>query len=243
VKYIFRTMEDGRYLNQWRGRWGRLEFEVGFGQDANFTMIEFEQTEWESPHYSITLALWRIIFLHLAWDMFGWFPNTSREVSLKWSDGEIWWNFWNHPSDWSRGEWRGYFNPLRWLLNLLLGKRTVQEVPIRSKQAYVYLPEGFIPAECVMTEMVYTRPRWPWPIRRYRLVNICPVVGVPVPGRGENSWDGDDDTVQAMSVRADDINSALRQFSESVMQYRLKDGGSDWRPNYGTFQPLAQEPE
>lgn len=52
--------------------------------------------------------------------------------------------------------------------------------------------------------------------------------GIPIPGKGENSWDCDDDAIYGFG--AADLDGAIAHIVEQVRKERLRLGGHEWRP-------------
>ena len=52
----------------------------------------------------------------------------------------------------------------------------------------------------------------------------------PIPGKGENSWDIDDDGIYGSSYDTPTVEEAFAKFRESVIKSRRRYGGDNWRP-------------
>lgn len=54
--------------------------------------------------------------------------------------------------------------------------------------------------------------------------------GLPIPGKGENSYDCDEDAILKMSCEARSVPDAIGAVVSSALVTRWKRGGADWRP-------------
>lgn len=62
---------------------------------------------------------------------------------------------------------------------------------------------------------------------------LTPSPALPIPGKGENAWDCDDDAIFGMTVNADTLEDAARSLVDSVCKTRLQYGGATWQPPEG----------
>jgi hypothetical protein len=119
-------------------------------------------------------------------------------------------------------------------LDALLGKSVYSSRPLQGPgKAWVYCPEGRYEAIATIEMAEWRRPRWPWPARLRRLELNIPS-GIPVPGKGENSWDcGDDATYGVtMSMRpGETLVLAIQRFvRECILRDREKYANASWTP-------------
>jgi hypothetical protein len=56
--------------------------------------------------------------------------------------------------------------------------------------------------------------------KKQRHAHIEAPSGVPIPGKGENSWDLDDDAIYGMTSGAKSVKEAVSKFMESVRKTR-----------------------
>lgn len=52
---------------------------------------------------------------------------------------------------------------------------------------------------------------------------------IPVPGKGENSWDCGEDATYAFSCMADSVEDGIASLVRSILVRRRKYGGRNWR--------------
>lgn len=87
---------------------------------------------------------------------------------------------------------------------------------------FVYLPEGKYRAKYVLSRRVVKQPDGS--SRVYLCGEITPERPIPIPGKGENSWDLDDDAVFAFTCLAQDASKLANRLATSVMRTRVRHG-------------------
>lgn len=124
--------------------------------------------------------------------------------------------------------WKGW----RWstfVTDRLLGSATYSKRVIETHQATVPMPEASYSATVTIQEETWKRPRW---FARRRLGSSIEVAGgVPVPGKGENSWDCGEDAIYSTGSSEPTVASAVAQLVKSALETRERHGGRDWRPS------------
>lgn len=94
------------------------------------------------------------------------------------------------------------------------------------------MPEGNYPGSAVREERVWRRKRWPLSQKRRVSYWIEMDVAVPVPGKGENSWDIDDDGVYGTGGAT--IPEAIANVTRAALRDRDRYGAGDrWVPDAG----------
>ena len=153
---------------------------------------------------------------------------SDRVLELRFFDWALWWNIWVSQDEWlSSTPWyrQENFRPLDLLFG---GKEYAQELRT-SGSVSIPMPEGCYQADYEVYLCKWFRKRWGvWPFYSdlYRAEVKLPV-GIPVPGKGENSWDCDDDTVNQVSFPAKERWQIIAKIVETVMYDRLRYGGSE----------------
>lgn len=142
--------------------------------------------------------------------------------------GEMTWRLWSPDSSWSSRtpRWRdGSWSPI----DALLGQEKYSSRVLSTHQAEIVFPEGGYSATIELFESTWKRPRWPRPkvIRRAKVEMHKPV---PIPGKGENAWDIEDDAIYSMTCPAATVEEAIGHLRASVERDRKRYGGDDWRP-------------
>jgi hypothetical protein len=144
----------------------------------------------------------------------------ERELSLKFHHGAMWWRLWRNPNVGYAHDWRdSNFNPIRFFL----GYPKYSEGPRNHFDSYLEMPEGVYRVSIDIYTAIWKRPRWPWATRITRS-DIELKDGVWVPGKGDNGWDMDDDTIYSMTCNAATVAEALDHLRQSVLRDRERYG-------------------
>jgi hypothetical protein len=135
-------------------------------------------------------------------------------------------------------------NGIRWrwdpkVKDRLLGRREYSTVELEKIQTSVSLPEGQYPAEVTIIEERWQRERMPWPSRVKRASHIEMGVPIPVPGKGENSWDCGDDGIYATGSSSPTVSGAVSSMVASVLRTRERYAGDGWVPDAGWPEGVA----
>lgn len=135
------------------------------------------------------------------------------------------WDVWSPQGYWSKEipRWMdGHFC----ISDAVLGPNEYSEVNLSPMQhIQIPMPEGNYKATCIMQRTTWKRPRWPFPIVVTRAKIEIPD-GIPVPGKGENSWDCGPDATYGMTCNADSVEAGVARLVESVLSTRKKRCGS-----------------
>ena len=154
--------------------------------------------------------------------------NVNRTTGIRFHDGTAWFNIWATPHEWSSTDpkWQQFnFCPA----DFFLGRQVYSCRVLRTERVGVPMPEGTYPATVNIEEATWKRPRWPFPLRRIGS-EITPDKPIPHPGKGENSWDCDDDATYSMSCPAKTAIDAAAALAKSVLRDRERHGGREWLP-------------
>lgn len=168
------------------------------------------------------------------WEPAKWREVKDRSYQLSWHGGGIWgqWgtNQWGDMEDWSSPPWwrRWHFDPM----DFLFGRQKYTARDLDTVVTTVPAPEGAYPASIRFFESTWTRPRWPWwPLTRRRdRADIELQKPVPIPGKGENSWDCGEDAIHSLTCPASTVGEAVAAVVESYTRTRERHGGRDWKP-------------
>jgi hypothetical protein len=143
---------------------------------------------------------------------------------------------------WQGYGWHLYLHPLRWIP----GDADYQEdtASIAQCDVIVRMPEGDYPGTFKSKRVKWQRPRWttaPW---CYRCEIEVPG-GIAVPGKGENSWDCDDNAhysaTFAATTEPTEPHDAAQRFALDVLKERQKYASLSWRPREGWPAHCRQE--
>lgn len=216
----------GRAWLHWRGgndsayvEWsfGRFKFSLSFSHDE------------EGLHWCIQVPLVSLFFGIEATRLARHYKRGERELSLRVHDWAIWWTLWSTSTSWNSKtpRWRdGCFH----IDNFLLGKARYSERPLEYRFVEVPMPERAYIGCARLEEATWSRARWF--ARRLIRCEIKMLDGeqVPVPGKGENSWDCGEDAIFGSTVPARNIAEAVGELTGSALRTRARHGGQQWRP-------------
>lgn len=244
---ITRTRKtDGRYKNYWRMYNDKFHIEIGLFKDAGFTMLEYIQDHNADEPRQIHIGIKRLFSIWFNWTgakydykKYG-IEGMRRVIGFRIHSGALWCNFWGDDTGYGvRRDWS--FHPIRLFADTFFGKVQREELYQEPQTRYIYLPEGYIPVTIKRHQVIWKRPRW-FSKKRW-FVDILPEVPIPIPGKGESSWDLDDDAIYESTIGAYNISYAIDEFRESIIKRRLRYGGYNWEPQYKDFEPLSEIPD
>lgn len=164
---------------------------------------------------------------------------SSRELSVKWHDLALWIALWRDPDEgYGRGGpsfWKDARSHQRHIVihpvDILLGRTRCTTEHLGEHAAEVVLPEGSYPVQVVIERRSWRRPRWPW-ARKVRIsADVRSEQGLPIPGKGENSWDIDDDAYYSIGTPTETATDAVQYAAQRVLETRRRYGGSSWVPS------------
>lgn len=152
-----------------------------------------------------------------------------REIGFSVHDGGLWLYPWINPHEGGRGRRNAICIDPK---NILLGRAQYSSRNIKEIETEIIMPEGRYPATVELFVSEWRRPRWPWAERLMRADIEIPG-GIPIPGKGENSWDCDDDAIFSMVCPAATVAEAKQAVYQSAMRDRLRRAAADWVPDEG----------
>jgi hypothetical protein len=152
-----------------------------------------------------------------------------RRVSLSLHDGLVSWCLWRDDGSWSPNDWRQ--NTFNWK-RFVFGKTLYSDETLDERDVVVPMPEGPYPGKARLYVSTWQRAGWPWwPLtRRMTRCGIEVEAGIPVPGKGENSWDCDDDAMFSVTAPARTIEEGVAAVVGHALQKRQRYGGNRWKP-------------
>lgn len=139
-----------------------------------------------------------------------------------------------------------YYN----IKDILLGGTDYHPKRGKPEMRTMYLAEGAYEIKLERDLSTWTRPRWPFPTRsssyHWEVVRgpqgastSGRQVGVPIPGKGENSYDCDDDAVFGGSITGYDADDALGNILAMVMHDRTRRASPSWTPSSRAEQAVG----
>lgn len=155
----------------------------------------------------------------------------TRVFSFNVSLEEIRWQFWDKQHHWSSTQPWWYTQTLNYK-RFFFGQSQCTEEIIGSGTCLVPIPEKNYPATYEITRYrnLYKRPIGVlrdllFGGRVHYGTQINPGENIPIPGKGENSWDCDDDAIHSISIGGRSVDEAISKMVESALSTRRRYGG------------------
>jgi hypothetical protein len=241
----------------WHGRWiARVrdetrrwpELQLSWNHWTNFCHAQLKvnkhdrEVSWTVAFppvaYWVTLeGLPRRWFGWLPWDAHGRtgeYTGDRRAIGVAIHGGAFWWDLWNDEFESrSTDPWwtRGCFH----FKDGLLGGTSYSDEILETRDVVIPMPEKAYSATAKLKLSRWRRPLWPWPAEMLRVEIDCPE-GIPVPGKGENSWDCGDDATYGITCAAPTIEGAIGQLVASTLRTRQKRSG-----HHGWDRPAKED--
>jgi len=212
-------------------------FEIsGFNSNPSI-YLEFKENK-ICFHIGLFIGLWLSFYTntHRKYD-------NERRISISWHDASLWWQFWTPIDSWSSKtpKWQhGNFD----FRSLIQGKHNCRYETLDKQKFLCPMIEGNYEIEIEQKMRYDEYKRWPTSKMLYYEVkagyygadNKFIEVGIPLEGKGENSWDcGEDATfgssfgnTKERQVRT--IEEAYCYFVSHMLSSRIRYGGNNWVP-------------
>lgn len=181
-------------------------------------------------HIGVTFAVPGVsLFLSLegvpepAWD-----KDWAFDVRI--FDKGIWWNLGTPVMSWSSKtpRWRnGTWKPLDTIFGRI---KLIEEIVLEQRDVIIEVAAGeYFQGTAELTRSVWKRKRLPKRMVLSRVTIEVPS-GLPIPGKGENAWDCDEDAIFSSTMVAGSISEAVDLLVAGAKRRRLKHGGVGWQP-------------
>lgn len=164
--------------------------------------------------------------------------DEGRATGFSIHDGSIWWRVFAGMDAWSsRGRWP--WDGPGWLMcwhvsEWIMGREEYAKGPATTTTLDVKMPEGRYPATVEIYRV--TRSDRFRSATRWR-ASISVTGGIPIPGKGENSWDCDDDATYSITFAERDDEPDPRDVADDMahdcMGTRQKRASMAWKPRGG----------
>lgn len=160
---------------------------------------------------------------------------SSREWSIKWMDQGLWIYLGRDPDEsWSKAPFWDARSRKREIiikpLDILFGRTRCTTEKLAAAPAVVTLPEGEYPVQVIIERRTWSRKRAPW----WKHVRVNATVesekGLPIPGKGENGWDMDDDAYFSIGTPETTVEAAAAYAAEQVLKTRQRYASRNWVP-------------
>lgn len=146
----------------------------------------------------------------------------DRTICIDFHNYSVWWKIWTDPMSWksSTPKWQdGNFN----FVDFILGKPVFSKTIIGTYNVIIPLTEGKYNATVSIANYVWSRKRWFDKKQTQASINV--EGGVPIPGKGESSWNCGEDKVYSVTCAADSKARAIVGFIEDILTIREKRSG------------------
>lgn len=196
-----------------------------------------------SDKFKSSLSLGRVGAVYFSAKGFWWtrlwsrlagkeFPR-DRELSIRLHDGLICWNLWTATMGYNpKAKWRE--KCWNWQRFIGWSPSHVGWETLDVVRTVVPMPEGTYDATVELKRGTWKRRRlfvWLPRVHQFRY-EITPDKPIPVPGKGENSWDCGDDATHAMSGPGRTASVAVAELVQSIYRDRTAYGsGPLWQPS------------
>ncbi|MGB3203744.1 MAG: hypothetical protein WBB28_02010 [Crinalium sp.] len=202
-------------------------FRVEFAIPSSTFGIHFTIDPYDDP---INLSLCCGLFgLYLSFDFFPrrFLPKSERDTSIRFFEGLLWINLW-HDDGGYEGDRFSWQQIVIHFDDIVLGKEVYAQGEKEYSTAIIDLPEKRYLVDIAIYPSSWKRPRW----KKVTVTNvdITPKEPIPIPGKGENNYDQDENASYSATIRASSVEEALTIYTDSILRDRLRHGGEDWIP-------------
>lgn len=151
----------------------------------------------------------------------------ARELNVYLQGATLVWKLWVDPGGWTntRPRWRhGSID----FADAVLGKAVYSSASLETVDIVVPMPEGSYAGVCTLTEDTWKRPRWF--ARRVARAKVDMRDPIPIPGKGENSWDCGEDAVHGLTTPARSVAEGIAAVVGSALRTRERRAGIGYVP-------------
>ncbi len=148
----------------------------------------------------------------------------QRELSINLHNGLLTIYLWCHYDDFeiSSRKRRFFFN----IRDFFLGKSKYSQNIFENQNVTIPMPEGTYSANIILSEDTWKRKRSPFTLRENRAhIEMLPGQEIPIPGKGEYSWDCGDDAIFGSTFSANSISEAVGKLVQHALETRVKYAG------------------
>jgi len=209
------------YIGDSENRWQRsFRMEIVSGWPGSFGINA------SGDERDYTFKFWAFIQFYITLEGFLWgwcYPKRNRHIQVSFHNGAAWFDIMTDPFSWSSkgSKWRSFsINPS----DIIFGRMKYKSEDIETVHVPFAMPEAHYTLTVRRFRSTWWRPRFPWWKIRLLRAEVEPSNPVPVPGKGENSWDCGDDAIHSLTTPAKTVGEAVGSFFDSVDRQRSKHG-------------------
>ncbi len=151
-----------------------------------------------------------------------------RTLGVHFHDLAVWWDVWANSHHWTSDtpRWRdGSWHPL----NTFFGRENYESTLVEKADVIVPMPEKGYAGTVEIRRDTWKRPRSPF-TRVVHRAHVEMKEPIPVPGKGENSWDCGEDAIHGITTPAKSIVEGIVAIMNSAKRDREKRAGKNWKP-------------
>lgn len=153
----------------------------------------------------------------------GGINDCQREFQISIHHSTLYWKFFDRVGEWnSTDPW--WMSASFDMQRFVMGAQILIRETIQTAQVEVPMPEGTYAATATLERV--TVPKRLWTDDVFTVVKLDVPVGIPVPGKGENSWDCGPDATFGRTGPATTIEEAIAGLVESILSTRKQRCGS-----------------
>lgn len=159
-----------------------------------------------------------------------WHELTERQLGISDHDGSLWFDFFaEQDRSPSRGPFGIRLDPSWSYIDFLLGKASYETETLEQRDTHVPMPEKVYAATVEIFESKWRRPRWF--TKRMLRATIEVEGGIPIPGKGTESWNCGEDASFGLTCKATTVEEAVGEMVKNCLETRARYGGRNWTPN------------
>lgn len=210
-------------IPSWGAHWG-VSFAINAGDSNNQWTFHLGL-----GFFAIFLGVNAYQFHVGSWSTYAkepFFMHGQREFSINFHGGAMWiqiWYDWLGSSGTSSPWYQNGFHidPM----DILFGRTDYSEKILEEGNCFIPMPEGSYEATYKHVVATWTRRRWPFK-KQWLRMHIDVPKGIPVEGKGENSWDCGEDATYGITCVARTVADGIGTLVSSVLHDRKRYGGS-----------------
>jgi hypothetical protein len=206
----------------------RIEYKLGTARTHAYVESDPHEAEVGASVALPGIALYvRASSYYLLGKLTGFIGHRVARVSVH--SGSLWWETPLADPDTGKSDEPWYVRGCFSFVDALLGAEEIVQTPVvKDVPVEIPMPEKNYAGTCSIELIGRKRPRWFGATSKIGTVRV--ERGVPIPGKGENSYDVDEDAVFAFSTTASTPADVVGALVGSVLVTRWSRGGADWRP-------------
>jgi hypothetical protein len=156
----------------------------------------------------------------------GWHSEYQDFVllSIRVFSATLWWQFLKFDWGWS-SKMPKWMESNFHFWDFIVGDLKYSKEVLGTHSVSIPMPEGNYPATVTLEKCTWKRSRLPWNSRVGLFAKVDMSIGIPHPGKGENSWDCGEDRLFGASVEASTVEEAIAKTVQSALRSRRRYDG------------------